>query len=167
MVLQADGGVLDIASLAAYVALNSTRIPKVETVPGPGGVHDEFELEADYGAVRRLNATNMPVLITFLKVGTQFIADATAKEQACGACSISVCVNKRGDVLGLSKSDSGAITMNEVYHTIRVSEHRCPMLRIRSCRADLLFVFCALLVVHNNCSVRRAFHRSCSKTPRR
>lgn len=121
MVLQADGSVLDIASLAAYVALNSTRIPKVETVPGPGGVHDEFELEADYGAVRRLDASSMPVLITFLKVGTQFIADATAKEQACGACSISVCVNKRGDVLGVSKSDGGSIAMNEVYHAIRVS----------------------------------------------
>jgi hypothetical protein len=43
-------------------------IPCVTQLEGQNGVYDDFELSNDYGKATRLNARNMPIVLSFSKV---------------------------------------------------------------------------------------------------
>jgi exosome complex RNA-binding protein Rrp42 (RNase PH superfamily) len=53
--LQADGNLLDAASFAAYVALNTALVPLTRVIAGEGaGVEDDFEMDGDLGKAMRI-----------------------------------------------------------------------------------------------------------------
>ncbi|CAN0115080.1 unnamed protein product [Phaeothamnion confervicola] len=70
LILQANGGLLDAASFAAYVALNTARVPRVTLVTGESGLGDDFELSGDVAdAAPIAGAKNAPICISLSKVG--------------------------------------------------------------------------------------------------
>lgn len=77
LVLQMDGDPLDACSIAAYVALNCTKIPKVEIFLGESGCPEDFEVTGDLGEALSLNAKNIPICISSSKVLVFCLSAAT------------------------------------------------------------------------------------------
>ena len=59
LVLAADGDPLDACSIAMYVALNCTKIPKVELFAGESGALEDFEVCGDLGEALPLDAAQV------------------------------------------------------------------------------------------------------------
>jgi 3' exoribonuclease family, domain 1 len=68
LVLEADGDPLDACSIATYVALNCTKIPKVELFAGESGQPEDFEVCGDIGEAVPIEAANVPICVTSCKV---------------------------------------------------------------------------------------------------
>ena len=68
LVLQMDGDPLDACSIATYVALNCTKIPKVEIFVGESGNPEDFEVNGDLGHALSLKAFDIPICISSSKV---------------------------------------------------------------------------------------------------
>jgi exosome complex RNA-binding protein Rrp42 (RNase PH superfamily) len=59
---------LDPCSVAAYVALNCTVIPKVEIYVGESGRAEDFEISGDISDATKLKAENFPICVSSSKV---------------------------------------------------------------------------------------------------
>lgn len=68
LVLQMDGNPLDACSIATHVALNCTKIPKVQIFLGESGKPEDFEVNGDLGESISLNAKNIPICVSSAKV---------------------------------------------------------------------------------------------------
>lgn len=66
--MQADGDPLDACSLAAYVALQCTKVPKLELSVGESGSAEDFEVSGDLADALRLHVDKVPITITVYKV---------------------------------------------------------------------------------------------------
>jgi len=67
-IMQMDGDPLDACSIAAFVALSCTKIPRVELCAGSSGQMESFEVCGDLGDGAAINADSVPVCITLAKV---------------------------------------------------------------------------------------------------
>jgi exosome complex RNA-binding protein Rrp42 (RNase PH superfamily) len=65
-----DGDPLDACSIATYVALNCTKIPKVDIFLGESGLPEDFEVNGDLGESTSLNAKELPICVSSSKVVT-------------------------------------------------------------------------------------------------
>lgn len=77
LVLQMDGDPLDACSIATYVALNSTKIPKVDVFLGESGMPEDFEVNGDLGESTLLKAKELPICVSSSKVPTLSAEPAT------------------------------------------------------------------------------------------
>ena len=103
-----DGGnPLDACSIAMYVALNCTKLPKIELFVGESGSYEDFEVFGDLGEATSLNASNVPICISSSKIGTVLVLDTTGSEQACASCIFTIAIDKVGTCCGLIKSLGG------------------------------------------------------------
>ena len=107
LVLECDGNLFDVLSVAIQAALHDTRLPKLHII-GEGSERD-IELSDDPYDVVQLELANVPVLVTLNKIGNRFVVDATAKEEACSDAQILVSVNRQGSICSMQKHGSGGI----------------------------------------------------------
>jgi len=63
-----DGDPRDACSLAAYVALKCTKVPKLEYFLSENGAIEDFELCGDMGDAILLECGKIPIIITVLQV---------------------------------------------------------------------------------------------------
>lgn len=63
-----DGDPLDACSIATYIALNCTKIPKIEVYVGESGIPEDFEVTGDLGEAILLNARDLPICVSSCKV---------------------------------------------------------------------------------------------------
>lgn len=63
-----DGNPLDACSIAAQVALQCTRIPRTEAIPGESGLLEDFEVIGDLAESSLVQAQGVPVFVTVAKV---------------------------------------------------------------------------------------------------
>ncbi len=64
---------MQVSSLAAYVALNKTLIPKVELFTDESGKISDFDIDGDPLTARFLPCQNMPICIVSYKVCRSFL----------------------------------------------------------------------------------------------
>jgi exosome complex RNA-binding protein Rrp42 (RNase PH superfamily) len=63
-IVQADGNLLDAASFASYVALNTALVPKVTVIASEStGVHDDFEIDGDLALADHIQGATMVSLL--------------------------------------------------------------------------------------------------------
>ena len=67
-ILQMDGDPLDMCSVAAFVALNCTKVPKVELCAGASGKMEAFEICGDLGDGVSIETDRVPICVTMVKV---------------------------------------------------------------------------------------------------
>jgi hypothetical protein len=66
-IAQADGNLLDAASFASYVALNTALVPKVTVIASEStGVHDDFEIDGDLALADHIQGASMVSLLSVL-----------------------------------------------------------------------------------------------------
>jgi len=114
MVLDSGGNLFDAISIATRAALHNTAIPQVEVNMELG----EFELVEDPDAFTRLNIENVPICITFTKIGPNYVVDANLEEELCMSVRLTVAVNKKGNICGIQKGGHGGLEPSSMYEML-------------------------------------------------
>lgn len=125
-------------SFAAYAALKSTKIPKVdavssglqETVAGggdlPAGAEapeaEDFELTADVTEAIDLPLKNLGLCLSLNRIGSYLAVDTTSEEEACTIGRITVSVDETGSVCGVRKSSGGGLPARELPGVTQVNK---------------------------------------------
>ena len=68
IVLDNGGNLFDTICLASYTALNNTRIPKIELIPGATVEDIDFDINDNPAACEKLEAKSLPICVTLSKV---------------------------------------------------------------------------------------------------
>ena len=76
LVLQMDGNPLDACSIATHIALNCTKIPKVQIFLGESGKPEDFEVNGDLGESISLNAKSIPICVSSAKVRCNYLVSS-------------------------------------------------------------------------------------------
>ena len=108
-ILKLDGIAIDVCSLAALVALQCTKIPKVDLC-----VEDDFTISSDLSEATRLDVSNVPTIISISKIGKRRLFDVTSDERSCSSYIISIAINWRGACCGILKHLCGSINVAEL-----------------------------------------------------
>lgn len=121
LVLSSDGNLLDALSIAVKAALRNTGLPKVEVVAG-GAEDEDPEIEVDDEESSQLDVSNAPVIITLTKVGKSYFVDATAEEESHMRSAVSVAVNRKGVVCGVTKRGGEGLEPSTIIDMISVAQ---------------------------------------------
>jgi exosome complex RNA-binding protein Rrp42 (RNase PH superfamily) len=79
-----DGDILDASSIATFIALSSTKVPKVDVIVGESGNLEDFDVVGFLSSGVDIATQKMPVLITVAKVSHATGAKlSTAVTQKC------------------------------------------------------------------------------------
>lgn len=115
LILQLDGSIVDACTLATYIALHTSKIPKVGLLEGESGHWEDFELSSgDVAEAVPLSVKSVPIGITVLKVGKSLLLDASALEEACATSGLTVFVDANGRCCGVRKIFGGKFSVSEV-----------------------------------------------------
>lgn len=116
-----DGDPLEICSIAALLALNCTKEPKVELYPGESGEMEDFDISGDISEGLPVDTTNVPICITVLKIDSDLmIVDSSGSEQSCGSCMLSIAIDRYGNCCGIKYIKTGTLTIEELASAISV-----------------------------------------------
>lgn len=119
MVLDSGGNLFDAISIAVRAALTSTTIPRVHVVEKPGGQY-ELELSDDPEDMIRLDASNVPVCVTFSQIGAFEVIDATLEEEGCLSCRTTYSVSKDG-TFSSSQKGYGAVDVKTLREQVKIA----------------------------------------------
>ncbi|CAO3598585.1 unnamed protein product [Absidia cylindrospora] len=109
MVMDCAGNLLDCIVMTTRAALYNTRIPKTE-IQDLGDGEFEFDVMDDIeDAEPIVGWDRSPISVTLYKVGDRYIIDPTILEELCSQVTLTVGVNKEGQVCGIQKSANGSI----------------------------------------------------------
>lgn len=119
LILECGGTLMDAISVAVKAALYDLKIPKVTVKVDENG-DPEVEVSGDPFDIEKLSIANVPCFITLLKVGQQFILDATQEEEACAVGSLALAVTASGKIAALFKAGTGSLHPENVVDVIEV-----------------------------------------------
>eukprot|EP00899_Mesostigma_viride_P024894 jgi/Mesvir1/558/Mv11409-RA.1 len=112
LILAVDGNLVDAAAIAAKAALADTLFPKVEALQAEAGADDggaELEVSDNPEDSWRLDTKDVPLTVTVTLVGSHTLVDASAGEEALGGPSLSVAVQRSGQLSAVTKRGHDAI----------------------------------------------------------
>ncbi len=102
-----DGNLLDAAALGAVIALKNARIPK----------WDEKEEKVSYGELTKKKLPvkkEIPLSITFYKIGEKFVVDPTKEEEDSADLRITL-GSYKGSISSIQKGGEKSLSVNEFY----------------------------------------------------
>ncbi|KAL0081842.1 ribosomal protein S5 domain 2-type protein [Phycomyces blakesleeanus] len=109
MVMDCAGNLFDCIVMTTRAALFNTRIPKTE-IQDLGDGEFEFEVMDDVEDAEAIAGwENLPMSVTLYKIGERYILDPTILEELCSQVTLTVGVNKTGQVCGVQKGGSGSV----------------------------------------------------------
>lgn len=115
-----EGNLFDAAALATVVALQETRFPKYD------GISIDYKSPTDE---KLPMITPLPVSVTVLKVGEQFIVDPTTEEEQVVDARLTVETLPDGTISALQKGGDSGITIEELKRMIEIGTERAGELR--------------------------------------
>lgn len=141
-VLDSGGNLFDAISIAARAALATTTIPQVNVVEKPGGQF-ELELSDDPEDMIRIDASNVPVCVTFsqvclnasllhllsfctmtshlsFQIGAFEVIDASLEEEGCLSCRTTFAVSKDG-TFSSSQKGFGAADVKALREQVKIA----------------------------------------------
>ncbi|EKX33768.1 hypothetical protein GUITHDRAFT_155941 [Guillardia theta CCMP2712] len=119
MLVEYDGCLLDVVSIAVWAALSDTKLPTLSTFTNAdGSVGVELSLEMEEKNKKPLDLSSVPTYVSITQVGKHFIADATAIEEACAGCRISYAINARNEVCCIHKSEGRGLKPTQIVSTM-------------------------------------------------
>eukprot|EP00249_Psilotum_nudum_P011230 c23039_g1_i1 orf=380-1252(-) len=122
LVLCSDGNLLDALAIAIKAALGNTGIPKVVMTGSATGEDDaDFEVSDNPDEFSQLDTSRVPVIVTLTKVGRHYIVDATEEEESQMSSAVSIAVNSKGNVCGITKRGGAGIDPNVFLDMVSVA----------------------------------------------
>ena len=106
LILEFGGNLLDVLFLAVRGALFSTKMPQVTVDSFEGAFQYEVGQEETLPIPGK---EDIPVSVTFIKVGRRYILDPTLQEELCADASLTICFNSKGQICSLKKSGMGGL----------------------------------------------------------
>lgn len=117
--LNDDGNLLDASSMAALVALNHTRMPKVE---------DGKIIYGEYDG-KMLELANQPLLITTIKAANTLLSDVDLGEEKAQFARFSFGSTEKGIITAFQKAGSGSFSAGELEQSIETGLKNAKALR--------------------------------------
>ncbi|XP_048135537.1 exosome complex component RRP42-like isoform X2 [Rhodamnia argentea] len=122
LVVSSDGNLLDALSAAIKAALSNTGIPRVHVAAEASG-EDQPELEISDEEFLQFDTSGVPVIVTLTKVGRHYIVDATSEEESETSSAVSVSINRKGLICGLTKRGGAGLDPSVILDMISVAKH--------------------------------------------
>jgi exosome complex component RRP42 len=88
-------------------ALYKTKIPKIEVLTNKETNEIEYIISEDPSDYKTLDSSNVPVSITFGKIGDCYLVDPTLEEEKCLDSRITISINQKGNICSIQKGCSG------------------------------------------------------------
>lgn len=121
LISRLNGDPLDACSMAIYAALSVTKIPKLEPIMGVSGLLDDFEVVGNTDDANSFPMYDVPICITFVKIGSVFLVDASMSEHACATMALTIATDRQNKCCGLFKLHGGG-TFSEVELTMMLQD---------------------------------------------
>ncbi|KAF9669627.1 hypothetical protein SADUNF_Sadunf14G0127000 [Salix dunnii] len=122
LVISSDGNLLDALGAAIKAALSNTGIPRVQVAAGASG-DEQPEVDISDEEFMQFDTSGVPVIVTLTKVGRHYIVDATSEEESQMSAAVSVSINRKGHICGLSKRGSAGLDPSVISDMISVARH--------------------------------------------
>ncbi|GAV86756.1 RNase_PH domain-containing protein/RNase_PH_C domain-containing protein [Cephalotus follicularis] len=122
LVISSDGNLLDALGAAIKAALSNTGIPRVHVAASASG-DEQPEVDISDEEYLQFDTSDVPVIVTLTKVGRHSIVDATSEEESQMRSAVSVSVNKRGHICGLSKRGGAGLDPSVILDMISEAKY--------------------------------------------
>ncbi|KAL2927374.1 Exosome complex component RRP42 [Bienertia sinuspersici] len=124
LVVSSDGNLLDALGAAIKAALSNTGIPKVNVIAADAtSSGDQPEVDVSDEEFLQFDTSAVPVIVTLTKVGKHYIVDATAEEESQMSSAMSISINRKGLICGLTKRGGAGVDPSIVLDMISVAKH--------------------------------------------
>ncbi|XP_020274816.1 putative exosome complex exonuclease RRP42 isoform X2 [Asparagus officinalis] len=121
LVVSSDGNLLDALAAAIKAALSNTGLPKV-SVDLAAAKDDQPEVDLSDEEFLQFDTSGIPVVITLTKIGRHYIVDATSEEESQMSSAVSVSVNRRGQICGMTKRGGAGLDPSVILDMISVAK---------------------------------------------
>ena len=90
-----------------------SSLPPLEIVTGDGGAAEIIVNDDPFSHVPLAHASRLPLAVTLAKIGgaEEWIIDATADEEQCASMKLTLSLDPKGNMCGLSKAGVGTINL--------------------------------------------------------
>ncbi|XP_042946204.1 exosome complex component RRP42 isoform X1 [Carya illinoinensis] len=122
LVISSDGNLLDALGAAIKAALSNTGIPRVLVAAGASG-DEQPEVDISDEEFLQFDTSDIPVIVTLTKVGRHYIVDATSEEESQMSSAVSISVNRKGHICGLTKRGGAGLDPSIILDMISVAKH--------------------------------------------
>ncbi|CAI0378018.1 unnamed protein product [Linum tenue] len=130
LVISSDGNLLDALGASIKAALANTAIPKVN-ISAAASADEQPEVDISDEEFLQFDTSAVPVIITLTQVGRHYIVDATSEEESHMSSAVSISVNRKGHVCGLTKRGGEGLDPSVVSDMISVAQHLSELLMSR------------------------------------
>jgi len=117
-IINQDGNLMNAAGLAAMIALQNTKIPKIE---------DEKIVRGDYE--RDLPVVHCPINITICKVGKKYLIDPILEEENAINSKLTIAVMEDDKICAMQKQGKEGIVFEELEEMIDLAIKKTKELR--------------------------------------
>jgi len=107
LVLDSDGNLNDALAIGAFSALKTCHIPKIQVITLENGL-TEIDFSDDPSDFEKLPIKNIPICITFAKIGDEFIVDPTVEEELVMSTKLTIAINKNSEICSIQKGGSSS-----------------------------------------------------------
>ncbi|KAJ8750622.1 hypothetical protein K2173_015797 [Erythroxylum novogranatense] len=122
LVISSDGNLLDALGAAIKAALSNVGVPRVNVAGGAAG-DEQPEIDISDEEFLQFDTSAVPLIVTLTKVGKNYIVDATTEEESQMNSAVSVSVNRKGHICGLTKRGGAGLDPSIVLDMISVAKH--------------------------------------------
>ena len=122
-ILSYDGNLIDACSMGAIAALQGAKKSVYEVVEGEAKLTDNKV---------PLTIRKLPIAVSILKIGDNFIIDPTADEEEVMDCRLTVTLDEDGNLCTMQKSGSIGLTLDEVKKCINMAQAKAPEIRSKA-----------------------------------
>ncbi len=106
-VLDYDGNLFDVSTIASMGALLDSKIPKIED---DKVIYDE--------RTKPLPIVDLPISTTYAKLGNAIAIDPSLEEEQVLDARLTVTTTKKGELCAMQKGENGFFTKEEILNTI-------------------------------------------------
>ncbi|CAH9092932.1 unnamed protein product [Cuscuta epithymum] len=121
LVVSSDGNILDALGAAIKAALSNTCIPRVQ-VSADASPNEQPEVDVSDEEFVQFDTSSVPVIVTLTKVGRFCIVDATSEEESQMSSAVSISVNRKGHICGVSKRGGAALDPADILDMIHKAQ---------------------------------------------
>ncbi|CAN1189491.1 Exosome complex component RRP42 [Linum perenne] len=130
LVISSDGNLLDSLGAAIKAALANTAIPRVNVSAGAAG-DEQPEVDISDEEFLQFDTSAVPVIITLTKIGRHYIVDATSEEESQMSSPVSISINRKGHICGLTKRGGAGLDPSVISDMVSVAQHLSEQLIIK------------------------------------